>query len=228
MSKWTKVSIFVTVVLVGIPTAAGFYPPLFAGLAEYLPLNLVFAWMNRFGIFILGILIGWSARGVQENNAGRERDADASGTKIEREDGGDVTVETIEGCIEVGETCWRGTAELSNRHVSNTRVAYKAICPHCQTVMYDGESNTAGVATTGTTVWTCANCGHTAVDGYSQYKDAKNLFDSDIRRIIESEGKEYSLDALVKNITEEVTPRGVWKQYARVKKDKHVSTNCFH
>jgi len=228
MSRWTKVSVIVTIVLIGIPTAARFYPPLFAGLAEQLPLDLILTWMVRIGLLILGILLGWFARDFQDDRAGRGIDASNTESEIGTEDGGNVPVDEIEGCIEVGESCWRGTAELSNRQVHDTEVAYKAICPECQTVMYDGESGAAGVATTAITFWDCPSCGHQTVEKYSKYEDAQNLFNSNIRRIVESSEEEYSLDTLIENIDGEVTPRGIWEQYVEVRDDQHVSVDCFY
>ena len=228
MSRWTKISIIVTVILVGIPTAAGFYPPLFAGLAERIPLELILTWMGRLGLLALGLLLGWFIRGFQENEAKTGFDTDDTGVEVGTGNGGNSTVETIEGCIEVGETCWRGMAELSNGQVSETTVAYRALCPQCQTVMYDGENNTVGVATTATTFWDCPNCDHTTIEEYSKYENAQNLFNSEIRRIVESEGEEYSLDTLIEGIDGEVMPRRIWEQYAEVRDSPQVSLNCFY
>lgn len=232
MSKWTKISIVVTIVLIGIPSAAGFYPPLFAGVAEQLPLDLVLTWMGRIGLVALGGLFGWYARGYRDldHDEGTESTDKVPDDVLEPQpaEDGEETVQSIEGCIETGETCWRGTAELSDRELVETEVAYRAICPRCQTVMYDGENQSVGVATTATTYWDCPSCGHRTVEEYSKYEDAENLFNSHIQRIAESRGEDYSLDNLIQSIDGEVTPRRIWEQYADLADDQQVSLNCFH
>ncbi|WP_141211957.1 hypothetical protein [Halorubrum sp. Eb13] len=243
MSKWTKISVVVTIILIGIPTAADFYPPLFAGVAEQLPLDMILTWMGRIGLVALGGLIGWYARGERDS----EQDEDTTPESTDEDttpettdevpddvletqpaEDDDETVQSIEGCIETGETCWRGTAELSDGELVETEVAYRAICPHCQTVMYDGENQSVGIATTATTYWDCPSCGHRTVEEYSKYEDAENLFNSHIQRITESRGEDYSFDNLIENIDGEVTPRRIWEQYAELADDQQVSTNCFH
>ncbi|WP_436911348.1 hypothetical protein [Halosimplex marinum] len=230
MSRLTIVSILVTVVLIGIPTAANFYPPLFAGLADRLPINIIFTWMARTGILAIGAMSGWFVRGIweKENESEGETVADEEiGTDIN----GETTVSEIDGCIEVEGSCWRGIAELSDEGISEINVEYKAICPNCQTVMYDGENSApVAVATVGggPDFWECPSCNHQTIDQYSKYEDAQNLFDSHVRRIVESEGEVYSLDNLIDEIPHEVTPRRIWEQYAETTDDSQVSINCFH
>lgn len=232
--RWTKISVIVSIVLIGIPTAASFYPPLFEGLANQLPLDFIFTWMLRFGILSIGILVGYVFRDFRDVDPEPEEESSDDGLPVEDNESSDDSDEnilnSIQGCIEVGETCWRGTASLTeNGSVSDRYVSYKAICPHCQTVMYDGENKTAAVATTATTYWDCPSCGHTTVEEYSKYENAQNLFQSHIQRIVESEGEEYSLDNLIDSIDGEVTPRAIWEQYAQVMDDDpQVSLNCFH
>lgn len=137
-------------------------------------------------------------------------------------------LDSIEGCIEVEDSCWRGTAELADGELLDTEVEYRAICPNCQTVMYDGENNSIPVATTATTYWDCANCGHETIEDYGKYRDAQNLFERAIRRIVETEGEEYSLSNLIERIDGEATPRGVWEEYTEIENDDQISLNCFH
>lgn len=228
MSRLTIVSIVLTVVLIGIPTAANFYPPIFAGLARQVPLSLILTWMSRLGILILGVMAGWYARGewkedVSDETSGGE--ASGTGDTIEMSD------TAIEGCIEVDGSCWKGTAELSEGELVETEVSYKAICPKCQTIMYDGEDGPAVAVATmggGPDYWDCPNCSHRTIDSIEKYKDAKKLFSSDIQRIVESQDEDYSLDNLADRIDGEVTPRGIWEEYTKVVDDEHVSLNCFH
>lgn len=236
MSRWTRVSIFLTVILIGIPTAAKFYSPLVAGLAEQIPVDLILTWMARLGLLALGVLMGWFGRGLL--NPPYVEDSPSPSDSIQREEeeavvddeikGYPVTqLGSIEGCIEVEGSCWRGTAGLSEGELVNAEVSYRAICPQCQTIMYNGENRIGGVATTSRTYWDCPGCGHRTVEQYSKYEDAQNLFESHIRRILESEGEVYSLDNLLDSIDGEITPRGVWVRYAEIVEDPQVSLNCF-
>lgn len=213
MSRWTKVSIFVTVVLIGIPSAASFYPPIFASLSDQLPINYILFWMGRAGIFSLGCLGGWWARG-------RFQGMEDTSDRNEKE----VTV--IEGCIQMEESCWKGTAEISNGKLSRFGVENRAICPNCQTVMYDGESGYRSVSG-GLGLWECPNCGHTAFEEGSPYEDVDKLFERHVRQIAESEDEDYSLDNLINEIDGEATPRRIWEQYVKVVEDDRVSMNCF-
>ncbi|WP_134672629.1 hypothetical protein [Halorussus marinus] len=218
-------SFLATVFLIGIPTAAGFYPPLFAGLTETLPLDFIFTWMLRFGILALGFTLGWYLRGESET-------ADAE------------RVSEIEGCIEKDDIAWKGTATLSRGSIVDTDVEYKQICPKCQTPMkkesYEmpsggrGRKPSYGRSTTTTRrVWECPNseCGHTAKRDSGKHDEAENLFERHIGRIVESsEDEEYSLQSLLDRIGEgeEVTGQRIWEEYAEVVDDEQVSTNCFH
>ncbi|QPV64494.1 hypothetical protein I7X12_07750 [Halosimplex litoreum] len=213
MSRWTIVSIILTVVLIGIPTAANFYPPIFAGIAERLPLNIILTWMARLGIFSLGLLGGWWARGWSID-------------QVESDDCDEVAVSEIEGCIQTDESCWRGSAEISSDRIVNIELENRAYCPNCQTVMYDGESSRSSVSGE-IGLWECPNCSHTAFDEGHPYGDAEKLFERHIRQIVESEGEEYSLENLIDGINGDVTPRRIWKQYASVIDDFNVSMNCF-
>lgn len=47
-----------TIVLIGIPNAAKFYPPIFVGLANQLPIDAILGFMEGLGMVALGVLIG--------------------------------------------------------------------------------------------------------------------------------------------------------------------------
>ncbi|WP_148708226.1 hypothetical protein [Haloferax sp. Atlit-12N] len=55
--KWTKLSALATIIFIGIPTAAGFYPPLLAGFADQLLVNSVLGWMRIGGVVVLVLLL---------------------------------------------------------------------------------------------------------------------------------------------------------------------------
>jgi Zn-finger nucleic acid-binding protein len=213
MSRWTIISIIITVVLIGIPTAANFYPPIFAGIADRLPLNLLLTWMGRMGILSLGLLGGWWARDWWiDQGETHKRD--------------EMAVSEIEGCIEIEQSCWRGSADISSDRIVDIRLKNRAYCPNCQTVMYDGESNRSSVSGE-IGLYECPNCSHSAFDKGDPYRDAEKLFERHVCRIVESEGEEYSIDNLINEINGDVTPRRIWQQYASISDDSNVSMNCF-
>jgi hypothetical protein len=201
------------VILIGIPTAANFYPPLFAGLAQQLPLDFIFLWMGRFGIFLLGLLTGLLA----QDDGPKDYD------DIYGEGGRELSLSTgqnqteIEGCIQTGELCWKGKAVIENGDISSINLNEKAICPNCQTIMSNG-----GVEI----LYSCPNpeCEHHTVPG-DQYERANNLFQTEIEKIVHSEGESYSLNNL---LDETSSPRGIWEEYASLVDAPHVSTRCFH
>lgn len=217
MRRSESISIIITVILIGIPSAAEFYPPLFSGIANQLPLEFIFTWMARTGILILGIIIGWFLRGHEQNDLGVNVLGGGNSEKDNCE-----KIREIEGCIEVEGICWRGTAKLSEEGISETELMNEAICPDCQTVMSHVDGSLSGFPLD------CPRCDYYTFPEHKGYDDAKNLFNSHIRRIVESEGEDYSLDNIIEKIEGEATPRQIWEQYANVVDDSQVSLNCFH
>lgn len=55
--KWTKLSVLATIILIGIPSAANFYPPILAGFADQFLVNSVLGWMRIVGIVVLVLLV---------------------------------------------------------------------------------------------------------------------------------------------------------------------------
>lgn len=220
------------IVFINLPQAIDRWVPIFSSLSP-----TILNWIQNLIIAGCSFTIGWFLKSSRTSNK-IEPDIKSSNESTSKSTepyqtsspagsgsiGSTDSTDTIEGCIEVGDTCWRGTAYLTeNGEVSNTNLEYKAICPNCQTVMYDGENSSVAAATTATTYWDCPSCGHTTVEDYGKYSDAQNLFQSHIQRIVESDGEEYSLENLVKT-----TPRRVWEEYSEVVNDPQVSLNCFH
>lgn len=220
------------IVFINLPQAINRWSPIFNSISP-----TILNWVQNLLIAGCSFTIGWFFKSFwtptateSDTEESSESDSeiaevyDTSSTVDSSSVDSADSIDTIEGCIEVGETCWRGTATLTeDGEVSDTNLEYKAICPNCQTVMYDGESSSVAVATTATTYWDCPSCGHTTVEDYGKYSDAQNLFQSHINRIVETEGEEYSLENLV-----ETTPREVWEEYSDVVDDPQVSLNCFH
>lgn len=223
MERGTKITTILTILFVGIPAIGNFYLPLLTDIVGWLPFDFIFTWMLRLGILALGFTLGWYLRG------------DSEVAEAER-------VDTIEGCIQKNDIAWKGTATLSRGKVVDTDIEYKQICPECQTPMnkdtFDVPAQQRGVkpsysrSTQSKKIWACPNdgCGHSADRGKDEYNEAENLFERHIRRIVESENEEYSLQNLIDRLgqDEEVTPRRIWEEYAEVVDDEQVSTNCFH
>ncbi|MFC5365359.1 hypothetical protein [Salinirubrum litoreum] len=106
--KWTKLSALATVLLIGIPTAAEFYPPLLAGFAEQIFDNSVLGLMRIVGIVVFIFLVsrvalqeelfpsqdkkdwlnkvGWTANGVQNawEYTGNHPDSDDRKRTVEK------------------------------------------------------------------------------------------------------------------------------------------------
>lgn len=230
---WLKISALATIFLIGVPTAAGFYPPLFAGAASVLPLDLILPWMGRFGILLLGVIIGWVVRGravedVGETTDDSEQTAQEQSKEQSSNENNSWNLDTIQGCIEMDGVLWKGEAKISNGNVEETDLIYKAICPKCQTVMYDGTRRTGvAVATNKTTYWNCPNskCGHRTVDDFDKYRNAENIFDSEVRKLVESKNKPYSLESIKDDIQ---SPEKIWEEYSNIVDSPHVSTDCFY
>lgn len=214
MSRWRIVSIILTVVLIGIPTAASFYPPIFEGIANRLPLNSILTWMGRMGILSLGMLGGWWARGW------------LTGPPV-TDNSDQMVVSEIEGCIRIGETCWQGSAKISQNEIVTIEVENRAYCPNCQTIMYDGESDNPSMSGE-IGLYECPNCNHSSFDEGYPYEDVKKLFESHVRRIVESSGEDYSFNNLIDQIDGDVTPRQVWQQYAAIIDDYKVPPIASH
>lgn len=79
--KWTKLSALATIILIGIPTAINFYPPLLAGFTDQLIVNSVLGWMRIGGIVVLVVLV---LRGVLRKEWFPSQDKKDWLTKVER------------------------------------------------------------------------------------------------------------------------------------------------
>lgn len=214
MSRRLEILTLLTIILlIGIPNAAIFYPPLFAGLAEQLPLETIFNWMVRIGILIFGFSTGWYLRErTIESNAGSPTQSDAKTPDK-------IGVDSVEGCIEIQDTIWSASAILADGKIT-TKVEDNPTCPECQTFMNESVVG-----------WECDNCEHTAWREHTggPFPDRANtLFKSEVSRIFESDGEPYSLDSLVERIDGEPTPRAIWEAYAGVVDRPHVRTDCFY
>lgn len=207
------VSVFLTVVLIGIPSAASYYPPKLVGLADQLPLESIFTFMFQLGLILLGLITGWWTRGWRQ-------------TESETDENNKSIVTEIEGCIRTDRSCWRGIAEVSEGSVVSTEIEYKAICPECQTVMFDGESDRTPSGTA-SVQWDCPDCANSEFDTGDKYGDAKSLFERHIREIVETDDEEHSLDNLAAEIDGEITPQDIWEKYVEAIDDPKVSMDCF-
>lgn len=152
----------------------------------------------------------------------------------EDESTGESIVREIEGCIKKDEIVWRGAANFANGDIIEIEFPRTPRCPDClkdlQRESYD--LPTPPRATLNRRfLWECIdkeNCGYSATRESDQHSIAKKLFQGEVRKIIESEDEDYSLDVLVDRIEGEITPRSVWQEYEKIADDDYVSVNCFH
>lgn len=216
--NWDKISLSLTVLLIGIPTAANFYPPLFAGVAEQLPISTILGVMEVFGYVALGLFIGR----ISVHYTNPQPTSTTSNSPTTSPD----SIEAIEGCLQVGEVLWRSTAQLTQENtIDYIDTPYKAYCPQCQSLVYDDENSSP---IRGGFSWNCPRCEFETLEDGEAYDDAQKLFDTFFHQITDSDGEDYSLRTLIERIDGEVTPQAIWEEYAEVVDDEQVSTSCFH
>ncbi|MCO8254518.1 hypothetical protein NKF26_11965 [Haladaptatus sp. AB618] len=221
MKRGEKISLILAVLFTVIPAIVTFYLPIFKNILGWVPFDFILPWMMRGGILTLVFTLGWSLRGFVET------------PDAER-------VDSIEGCIQKDDIAWKGIADISEGHIVDFDLPFHPICPECQTPLkkdtfeppVQQSRRSPGYSRSGPAkrIWVCSNdnCSHTAHRKGGIHEDAGNLFESHIKKIVESEGEEYSLDSLMARINGKVTPRSVWEEYAEIVDDEQVSTNCFH
>ncbi|WP_380674476.1 hypothetical protein [Salinigranum sp. GCM10025319] len=149
------------------------------------------------------------------------------------------TLGSIEGCIEKKGVAWKGIAKLQNGRIEDIEVQYKPICPHCQTGLIETtqelspeekrQHRSYSAKQQPTLIFLCPNedCGHFVKCQSELFDEAHNLFERHVNRITETEGKDYSLQALVSN-SAKVTPKSVWEEYVKVVDSNDVTTTCFY
>lgn len=211
MTEWGKWTLVITFFLIGIPTAVDFYPQLFAGFLEWIPFDFISPWMFRIGLISLGIAIGWYARDRREREHTEQFDR-------------------ITGCIEKDGVTWRGVATITQGDIEGVEIPYEAFCPHCKTEMNSENTRTTNIRDSSKhqSLWRCPNssCGY--VTEWSTSDDAENIFKTHIRRIVQSENEEYSLDSLIEQIDGKITGENIWRQYVSNTDDENISISCFH
>jgi len=83
-----------------------------------------------------------------------------------------------------------------------------------------------------TYIWKCpsSGCSDYVIKTHEREDDAESLLRSHFENIIETTGKEYSLQSLIEKIEQEdgdVNPKQIWREYAKVSDSDDVSINCF-
>lgn len=221
-SHGLQVVAILVAILLGLPEAIERYPPLLSSLAENLPLDPIFQLMRNIGALVLVFSIGWYARGYRGWLPRVKAKLGSARAYLTQS-----PVTTIEGCIETNGTLWKGVARVVGGEATHIDVEYKVYCPKCTSLMYDGERQSVPVATSATTYWECPYCPHQTIEDIGKLDDAKNLFETEIRQITESEGEPYSLENLIERIDGGVTGQAIWEAYDEVSDLSHVSTRCF-
>lgn len=200
---------FIISVLTGIPRIVRYYPGAVADFLGVIPLSLVSRWGERTGLFLFGLSLGWYAHVKYAYDSS-------------------ITVDTIEGCVEVRDVLWKGTAEITNEQVTDISISDKPLCPDCQSPMSRYQT---GSGFDQDSFWKCPSSDHENVikRDFNRQGDAINLFSKHFGRIVESKNKEYSIDCLVENITnrdEKPTGKLIWEEYVCSVDDPDISMNC--
>jgi len=87
--------------LTGIPTIINYYPSALQNFLSTIPLKFISVWSLRFGLFLLSILVGWIGHIVYKS----------------------PSIDSIEGCVEVDDVLWGGTAEFSNKNLESVEIS---------------------------------------------------------------------------------------------------------
>lgn len=211
MVNWGKWSFIATVFLIGIPAAASFYPTLFVGFLGWLPLDIILPSMAVIGLISLGTAIGWYLHSWHVQ-------------------GETVQTDQIVGCVKTDGVVWRGIATISQGEIEDIEVPYEALCPQCGTEMNSENTMVTNIRDPSKhqSRWKCPNSNCRHVTTWNSSDGAENIFKRHVRRIIQSENKEYSLNSLIDQIDGEATDKKIWRQYVSITKDGDLSTSCFH
>jgi hypothetical protein len=108
-----------------------------------LPIEFLSTWSERVGLLLLGLVVGWIAhQRVTES----------------------FTVDEIEGCVNVRDVVWKGTATLSDGELSSLDIEGTPTCPECRSPMNSEERKSrTGIAPSRGSMffWTCpsSECG---------------------------------------------------------------------
>ncbi|GAB3704340.1 hypothetical protein GCM10028858_21220 [Halorubrum pallidum] len=161
--------------------------------------------------------------------------------------GSSTTFSSLEGCVEVRGTLWKGTAEVRSGEINGISVSNEPLCIECQSPMNRDETKVSGISSARSRNsaamggggrsktqyrWKCpsSGCGNTVVRDFDREDEAFNLFSKHFDRIVKSQGENYSLNSLINKIDDtesEVTSRHVWRKYVEIANDPDVSKKCF-
>jgi len=219
-------------IFINLPQAINRWSPIFNSLSP-----AVLGWTQNLLIAGFAFATGWLLNSKLSASTETTHEVDDEEHRVE-EDDEEESVDTIIGCVEVEDAVWRGVAEFSDTKVENVDVSLPPRCPKCQMEM-NKESykiSNRGVPspirsrnTATRRLWQCPNedCGHSSTRETGQHSTAERLFRGFVQEIVESQGKEYSLENLIERVDGEVTPQSVWIEYSQIMDNEHVSTNCF-
>lgn len=204
------------VLLVGVPAAVKFYPPIFASafgfvpnivqnIIRFLPIGIITEIFYSLGIFSAGFWAGRRISGPGDTSSGTN------------------DISNIIGCIEKNDVAWRFEATISNEEFRiNTKRTPR--CPECQTEMKsEGTRNHYQ-----NSKWACPNsdCGHKA--DYSDDTEAKKIFSRHIEMILNDTNEPYFVDNIVDQINGTPSGTKIWEEYVdQVGNDySDISTAC--
>lgn len=197
-----SIATWIMVVLVGIPTAISFYPPLFTPIAgilptfindilEWLPLGLITNGLLYSGIFLAGFL---TKNRLEKFISGSEE-----ATQYPSE---------VVGCIEKDGVIWRAKATISDDNFQ-VNVDESPRCPDCLTELTP--ENIGNVTLPSTLV--CPNSDCSNVTGDSDNSEARKVFHRHVERMLNDTNEPYSISNLVDEIDGELTGSSLWKAY---------------
>lgn len=125
---------------------------------------------------------------------------------------------SIEGCIETGNTGWAGLAKISNDAVSEVSIESDPYCPRCRSPLTDDSTENGDLF--------CDGCGNDPHGIEKKRSDAREIFESHIRRIVQDTDNQLSIQNLVPD-PNDASPQEIWANYSSLIDDQDVSTNCF-
>lgn len=234
-------STFATIVMIGIPQSAGFYPAhiqsLVSWISTIIPSNLL-VWIERVLIAFFGVFTGWFLKSVLSD--------DKLDFSRDTEDTDEVESRTVDGCIESDGVLWSGEAVVEENDFQNAG-RMEPYCPECKTgVTKSSLANLQNVDEVDrsirnsmssnqlayTSFWDCPACEfHTIRTGSESFENAMTIFQSNLE-VLATPNQELYIesiyDKLVEELDREPNSKEIWMRYVSKSDAKNLSTDCFH